>query len=126
MLNKEIGKHRRLQESQAEGKSRLSTVTQNIGNLKYRIGQASAGQIPVQITDHAIVRYLERVCGIDFDVVRITLDSPEIRESVQRCPSGRHTINGVTFVTQDKALVTVIYDGEPREDAPRSDLGSHL
>lgn len=124
LLNRQIVEHRKLQESQAETRARLSAVTQNISNLKARISRFSAAQTPVQVTDHAIVRYLERVCGIDLDVVRAALDTPELRECVQRCATGRHTINGITYVTQDKALVTVIYEGEPRADAPRPEMGA--
>ncbi|OWK42384.1 hypothetical protein FRUB_04462 [Fimbriiglobus ruber] len=61
-----------------------------------------------------MVRYLQRVRGVDIDAVRTELDSDNLRESVKRCPTGRHYLDGVTYVVQDKTLVTVIYDEEPQ------------
>lgn len=110
LLNRQISLKSRLVDQQNELLCRIGTYTTNIHNLRARIKSLSAKEEPVEIADHAILRYLERVKGIDLEEVRAELDNEVLREVVQRCPTGRHTINGVTYVTRDKKLVTVIYE----------------
>lgn len=35
------------------------------------------------VTDHAIVRYLERVKGIDMDIIRAEIDTPTVEIAVE-------------------------------------------
>ena len=64
-----------------------------------------------------ILRYLRRVGDIDLGGVRDAPDTPELRKCVRRCPTGRHTINGTSNVTQDGALGTIICEDDPPPDA---------
>jgi hypothetical protein len=115
LLNQQIGLKSKLVDAHNALSCRIGTYTTNIHNLRARIKSLSAKDEPVEVADHAILRYLERVKGIDLEALRTELDSEVLREVVQRCPTGRHVINGVTYVTRDKTLVTVIYNDEPFE-----------
>lgn len=126
LLNKQIAQQRRLQDKLSESRAQLGVTNTNIQNIRNRIDRFSPSEAPIRISDHAILRYLQRVCGIDLGGVRDVLDTPELRECIRRCPTGRHTINGITYVTQDAALVTVIYEDEPRPDAPLPVVGGGL
>ncbi len=113
LLQKQKGLKSKLEDQRSSITAAIGTVTTNIHNIKARIRSVEDAQ-PVEITDHAIVRYLQRVRGLDIDAVRAELDTENLRESVKRCPTGRHYLDGVTYVVQDKTLVTVIYDEEPQ------------
>ncbi|WP_143393303.1 hypothetical protein [Fimbriiglobus ruber] len=113
LLQRQKSLKSRLEDQRSSVTAAIGTVTTNIHNIKSRIRAVEDAQ-PVDITDHAVVRYLQRVRGVDIDAVRTELDSDNLRESVKRCPTGRHYLDGVTYVVQDKTLVTVIYDEEPQ------------
>jgi hypothetical protein len=122
LLNKQLGLRQRLRDEEAAIRAELGTVTTNIHNIRERIRLVAPASQPVEITDHAVLRYLQRVSGIDLDFIRGALDTDELREAIKRFPTGRHTIDGVTYVTQKGVLVTVIYDDEARLDAPLAKL----
>jgi len=113
LLNKQIGLKQRMADKNAETRAALGTFTTNIHNIRARIKSLSPADEPTEITDHAILRYLERVRGVNMDEIRAELDTPVLREAIKRNPTGRITINGVVFAIENKVLVTVIYpDGD--------------
>lgn len=62
----------------------------------------------VEITDHAVLRFLERVHGVDIDKVRADMQSPALAiANTFGCPVliGRH---GERLVIRDGVVVTVI------------------
>jgi hypothetical protein len=64
--------------------------------------------MPVTISDHAILRYLERVHGIDMDRVRAEMECPALAVAdAFGCPVliGK---NGERLVIRDGTVVTVI------------------
>lgn len=117
LLNRQLGLRQKLRDLDAALKADLGMVTTNIHNVRERIRLVAPATQAVEITDHAVLRYLQRVGGIDLDFVRGALDTDELRECIKMCPTGRHTINGVTYVTQKGVLVTVIYHDDPRTEA---------
>lgn len=61
----------------------------------------------VEITDHAIVRWLERVKGVDMDAIRAEMQSPALTTAQEfGCPVviGR---NGERMLVRDGVVVTV-------------------
>ncbi len=49
---------------------------------------------------------------MDIEAIRLEIDSQELRECTKRCNTGHHRINGVTYVTEHKTLVTVFIDDD--------------
>ena len=110
LLNKQIGEKRRMADKMNECKAAIGTYTTNIHNIRARINALSPADTPLQISDHAILRYLERIVGVNLADATNAIDTPELRESTKHCPTGRHTINGITYVMQEGAVVTIMYD----------------
>lgn len=54
-----------------------------------------------------MLRYLERVCGVDVEGIRRGLLTPEVK-SAMRLKATSVTIQGVTFRLKDNSVVTVI------------------
>lgn len=65
------------------------------------------------VTDHAVLNYLGRVCGIDTARIR-----RRIWEQARQGPeNGKRTVNGITFVRREGAVVTVIAAAHPEPAA---------
>lgn len=59
------------------------------------------------VSDHAVLRYLERVCGVDVEGIRRGLLTSEVKAAM-RLKATSVTIQGVTFRLNGNAVVTVI------------------
>lgn len=59
------------------------------------------------VTDHAVLRYLERVMGVDVEAIRDGLLTPEIKQAI-RLGAKSVTVQGVTFKVEGPRIVTVI------------------
>jgi hypothetical protein len=63
---------------------------------------------PHPVTDHAVLRYLERVCGVDIEAIRGRIHA-ECWEAL-RAGAARKTCRGVRYRIKNGRVVTVIYD----------------
>lgn len=59
------------------------------------------------VSDHALIRYLERVHGIDMDACRDAILTPD---AVSAIKAGAHTIkvNGIKFAVRNGVVTTVL------------------
>lgn len=63
----------------------------------------------VEITDHAIVRYLERHKGIDMNAIRSEILTETTTAYIQQLGDGKYPIgDGRRLVVKNKTVVTVI------------------
>ncbi|WP_291979950.1 hypothetical protein [Chelatococcus sp.] len=76
----------------------------------------------MKISDHAFVRFLERVCGKDVETTRTNLAASlsSAAEAAATLGMRRFTVlaDGMKYIVADGVLVTVVPDG-PAERAPR-------
>lgn len=110
LLNKQIGLKAKMSDELLRTRSGVGQYTTNIHNLRHRISIVAPTKQEVDVCDHAVVRYLERVKGMDIEAIRAEIDSDVLRECVARASTGWHRINGVTYVTEHRTLVTVIVE----------------
>jgi dTDP-4-amino-4,6-dideoxygalactose transaminase len=62
---------------------------------------------PIKVSDHALIRYIERVKGIDLEGYRAEMLSVERRAAINAGATAI-TIDGAKFVVKDRAIVTCI------------------
>lgn len=62
------------------------------------------------VTSHALLRYIERVKGIDVDALRDEILTEPVRKALSEGASGV-TVNGVQMVALDGVIVTILADG---------------
>lgn len=63
---------------------------------------------PTGITDHAVLRYLERVMGVDVEAVRRAILTPDNKALIARLKSGKFPIGaGMLAVVVDEVIVTI-------------------
>lgn len=72
----------------------------------------------VRVSDHAVLRYIERVYEVDVDRIRQSMLSPMV-EAALKAGATKVTIGGIGFKCCDGTVVTVV-DGAPwRKKAPK-------
>ena len=62
----------------------------------------------VTITDHAVLRYFERIKGYDISEIRKTILPDEVKEQIHKLGGGEYPVNGFSIVVKNKRVVTVI------------------
>lgn len=104
-----------------EGKRRLSKemgqLDSEASRLKKELGELEAARAKlrhgVDISDHALVRWLERHHGMDLEPYRREMASPALREAVAAGVEGLKTTHG-TFKIKDGVVTTFVAGrGEP-------------
>ncbi len=78
----------------------------------------------IQVSDHALLRFLERAGGLNPEPVRALLAASLSRaaQAAQAMRAGRYTIlaDGLAYLVVDGIVVTIMVDeGGPRGRAPR-------
>lgn len=61
------------------------------------------------VTDHAVLRYLERVHGVDVESVRRAILTPENKALIKRLKNGKFPLgHGLIAVVKDEVVVTIV------------------
>jgi predicted nuclease with TOPRIM domain len=102
--------HGRISEHQREMTALQGEVAQMEATRRSLLAEVERRSRPaedIHITDHALLRYVERVFGIDVDAVRWEI----LTDSVARCielGASTITVKGIQFRVKDRSIVTVI------------------
>lgn len=69
----------------------------------------------IAVSDHGLLRYLERVMGLDTDALRKELASDHLSAQVQMLGDGKYPIGGrAQVVVKDYTIVTVLTRADQR------------
>lgn len=105
-----------LQAESARCESALGEAEQIAADLRARLGEVRSElarrlrpAAEPKISDHAMLRYVERVMGIDVDALRAEIMSDSVKAALRSGASGV-TVNGVKMVAKDGVIVTVLSD----------------
>jgi hypothetical protein len=63
-------------------------------------------RLPTPITDHALLRYLERAKGLDVEAIRREIATPELRAAIA-AGAKTYSVENWTYVIEGGAIVTV-------------------
>ena len=61
----------------------------------------------IEVSDHAIVRYFERVLGYDFDRIKNDILTKEIIDNYEKLGDGTYQNGNFSLVIQNRKVVTV-------------------
>jgi len=83
---------------------RMSVLQVELKELRRKL---ECGRREPDVSDHAVIRYLERVGGFCFDNVRQEIMTSEVRAAIA---AGARSVrrNGVTFIIRDQSVVTCV------------------
>lgn len=93
----------------AEAERILTDIRVQLGEVRSEIARRTRPSPEPRCSDHALMRYAERVIGFDLDALRKEIMTENV-VSALKAGATAVTVNGVKFVAKDCTLVTVIAD----------------
>lgn len=91
---------REAQSAYSKARNQLNKVTEEIDSLKEK---------DVIVTEHAILRYLERAMGLNVDQVKDEVLPDNIKAQIAVLGNGKYPIDGgYQIVVKDNAVVSVV------------------
>jgi predicted nuclease with TOPRIM domain len=84
----------------------LTLKTEEIKKLKKEI--ASLKEKEIIVSEHAILRYIERIIGINIDTIKEKILTENIRIQIQEFGNGSYSNGEFKVVVKDNVIVTVI------------------
>ena len=86
----------------------LASKKKAIENIKSQIQAISANK-EITISEHALLRYLERVSKINTDSVKKTIITPELIKMVETLGgNGKYPVGDITLVMRDYVVTTIL------------------
>lgn len=96
-----------------DAQTRASTERLKMDALRKQIFQLTAKDKPVVVTEHALLRYLERVCGVSMEETRKKILPEETEAHVKSFRTGTFGVAGSHKVkAKNGVVVTVLTNGE--------------
>ena len=88
------------QQDYIKAKAQLNTVEQEIKGL---------ADVEVIVSEHAILRYMERVMGFDLEMVRTAILSPDNLMMIKKLGAGKYPLpGGGRIVVRDNVIVSIV------------------
>lgn len=89
--------------------ARLSRKRDEISELEARLDDMRGLPEKPGVTDHAVLRYLERMHGMDVAKIRQEILSPEVCKIIDKMPTGTFPINEhCRLKVRDRTVVTIL------------------
>lgn len=99
----------KLKSEKSNLKSKTQDTIDTLKELAEKIDLAERTQKEIFITDHAILRYLERVEGMDIDAIRKKITTEQVSKLIHQLGNGVFPVNDVFKITvNDKKITTVL------------------
>lgn len=86
----------------------LASKKKAIENIKSQIQAISANK-EITISEHALLRYLERVSKVDTESVKKSIITPELIKMVETLGgNGKYPVGNITLVMRDYVVTTIL------------------
>lgn len=117
MINDKLEKQKRLRDLThkeiPEARQRVATSQRSLADLE-REGRklvieltGTGNNNDIRVSDHAVLRYIERVLKFDVDAIRKQILTPE-RIGYIKAGASSINVDGTVFVVKDKTIVTTL------------------
>lgn len=83
-------------------------VSRKIEEFESKLKSLAATAMEPIISDHAILRYLERVKKVDIEGVKKEILNDDLKKLIQTLDSGKFPSHGFTAVVRDKTIITIV------------------
>lgn len=93
-------------EDQAQANRRVCDAGKLIRDLTSRLAALQSSAEPV-VSEHALLRYIERVVGVDLDAAKAEILSTVARKAIQDFPTCTIQADGFKLVVRNRTVVTV-------------------
>lgn len=104
-LNKDLDQ---LKRESSTVNSKIVKKKREIASIENKINKMHTGK--VIISEHAIIRYLERIEGINMEAVKDKMVNSRTRDAINVLTSGTFPIQGGRLEVKNNIVITVIKD----------------
>lgn len=107
---------------EANAEATLNLRRKEVALINARLRKVRGENPSLQITDHAVVRYLERVVGLDIDSVRKDMIAKVPEDHTYDSTPGfiKIDVDGLQYVIRDNIIISVI-PTKPKEQNESTD-----
>lgn len=106
-LAQATAKRELLQQEVFNTQKEVHTLTTRIKSLNNRIKQLKENEHEPVVSEHAILRYLERVKGVDLDALKHEIMDDKTVENIKFLKSGKIKRAEYDMVIQDNVVVSI-------------------
>lgn len=97
----------RLERSIGEAETLIADFRSRLGEIRAELAKRLKPAPEPRMSDHALLRYIERILEIDVEALRQEVMSDSVKSALRMGASGV-TVNGVKMVAKDGVIVTVL------------------
>lgn len=106
MLAKKQAEHSAAKAESISAQRRVSALEREVLSLQSKIDSISSKK-EVVISEHALLRYFERVLGYDLDAIRRGLLTDDVVTLINEFKSGKIPAAGCRLIVQDRTVVSL-------------------
>lgn len=106
-LVKTRSKLRDKKETAREIAADIRKINNSILGLESRIKELKKFEGPT-VSEHAIIRYMERVMGIDVEELRGNILTDKLKSQIEQLGDGKYPINGGKVVVKGNTIVSIL------------------
>lgn len=89
--------------------SEINTLTQKKSRLQSEISKIQSENKSITISDHAIIRYIERVIGVNIEDIKAHILTEDLETKIKTLGNGKYPMkDGGRVVVKNKNVVTII------------------
>lgn len=93
-----------------ESQTKLTKLKGDINAITNEIWKLKNSKTDIVVTEHAVLRYIQHVMGIDLEEVSRNILPEPMKNNALLIGDGKYHLGGVTRVVKDGAVVTVYAD----------------
>ena len=97
----------RCEASLGEAERVMSDLRTRLNEIRAELSKRLKPSPEPRVSDHALLRYVERVIGVDTEALRAEILTDGVRAALKSGATGV-TINGVKFIAKDGVIVTTL------------------
>lgn len=105
-IDREQGELNALLEEQKTVNGKINSKLELLKGLRAKFKSLTTEK-KIVVSEHAILRYIERIMGVDLEEVRIKILPEDKKEMIKTLGNAKYPINGHSIVVKDNIVITV-------------------
>lgn len=98
---------------------KIHTETRELSAIDAQVEQLKKKNKAVVVTEHAILRYLERVKGVDIEAAKREMLPPEVSNQIRALGNGEYPVGTHSVKVKDNVVITILTKEEKPQPKPK-------
>lgn len=108
-----------LREEQSALEGKIRTEQRELGSIDAQMAKLKQKNKVIVVSEHAILRYLERVKGVDIEATKREIMPPGAAKAAQAMGPGEYPAGTHSIKVKDNVVVTILTKEEKEKDKPK-------